>query len=188
MLGACTTGQLNVTPPLHFTPVSAVLQMSVGTVNFAGGAVGLNVFETDRAPSGYTAIPDNTATLTGPGGFAGPAGSADPGSGGASVPLGSALNAFPLASGSTVFAAADGYGMGPPGSSSNAVSAFPAQPQFRDAVAGAATAFSAARALYGGPPAYPAPTKTNGYPEGFYLIALAGAPPTGVYTLTVSFS
>ena|GEM_PF-3592011 len=187
-LGACTTGQLNVTPPLQFTPVSAKLQMSVGTVNFAGAAVGINVLETDRAPSGYTAIPDNTGTLTGPGGFAGPAGSADPGSGSASVPIGSAINAFPLASGSTIFAAADGYGIGPPGSSNSAVSAFPVQPQFRDAVAGAATAFSAARALYGGPPAYPPPSGSTGYPEGFYLIALAGAPPTGVYTLTVSFS
>src|ERR1700730_16379716 len=144
MLGACTTGQLNVTPPLHFTPVSAVLQMSVGTVNFAGAAVGLNVFETDRAPSGFTAIPVNTATLTGPGGFAGPAGSTDPGSGSASVPIGSIHNAFPIASNVTNLAAADGYGLGPPGSSSSAVSAFPVQPQFLDAVAGATTAFSAA--------------------------------------------
>src|SRR6202011_2182250 len=185
-LGACTTGQLNVTPPLHFTPVSAVLQMSVGTVNFNGNP-GLNVLATDRAPSGFTAIPDNTATLTGPGGFAGPAGSADPGSGSASVALGSAVNAFPLASGSTIFAAADGYGLGPPGSSSSAVSAFPAQPQFGDTVPIGGT-FSAQRALYGNPPAYPAASGSAGYPEGFYLVALTAPPPTGTYTLTVSFS
>ena len=187
-LSACTTGQLNVTPPLQFTPVSAVLQMSVGTVNFAGAAVGLNVFETDRAPSGFTAIPVNTATLTGPGGFAGTAGSADPGSGSASVPLGSALNAFPLASGSTIFASADGYGMGPPGSSSSAKSPFPVQPQFFDGVPGASTAFSGPRSLYGSPPAYPAASGSAGYPEGFYLLALSSAPPTGVYTLTVNYT
>ena len=197
-LGACTTGQLNVTPPLHFTPVSAVLQMSVGTVNFAGAAVGLNVFETDRAPSGYTAIPVNTATLTGPIGFAGPGGSLDPGSGSTSVPMGAVscatvpagtpCNGFPIASNTTNLASADGFGVGPPGSSSSAVSAFPIQPQFRDAVGGAATAFSAARALYGGPPAYPPKSGSTGYPEGFYLIALSGLPPTGPYTLTVSFS
>jgi hypothetical protein len=185
-LGACTTGQLNVPPPINFTPVSSVLRVSVGTVNFAGGPVGINVFETDRAPSGYTAIPVNTATLTGPGGFAGPAGSADPGSGSASVAMGAAADSFPVASFTTNMAAADGFGVGPPGSSSASVSPFPVQPQFFDAV-GAGTAFSAQRALYGGPPAYPAPSGNTGFPEGFYLLALSGAPPTGVYTLTVSY-
>jgi hypothetical protein len=186
-LGACTTGQLNVPPPINFTPVSAVLHVSVGTVNFAGAAVGLNVLETDRAPSGYTAIPVNTATLTGPGGFTGAAGSADPGSGSASVPMGAAADSFPVASFTTNMAAADGFGVGPPGSSSASVSPFPVQPQFFDAVGGAATAFSAQRALYGAPPAYPAASGNTGFPEGFYLLALSGAPPTGVYTLTVSY-
>jgi hypothetical protein len=56
-LSSCTTGQLNVTPPLTFTKTNAVLELSVGTVNFAGAAAGLNVLETDRSGNGYTAIP-----------------------------------------------------------------------------------------------------------------------------------
>ncbi len=185
-LTGCTTGQLNRTPPLHFTPTNAVLQFTVGTVNFAGTGVGLNVLETDRAPSGYTAFPDNTVTLTGPAGFAGTPGSADPGAGAASVPLGAAVNSFPLGANVTMLAAADGFGIGPPGSSSSAISPFPAQPQFLDALPN--STFTAQRGIYGGPPAYPAPSGPPGYPEGFYLLALPAVPPLGAYTLTVSYS
>ena len=188
VLSSCTTGQHNVLPDLSFTPTSAVLEFAVGTVNFAGTAVGLNVLETDRAATGYTAIPDNTIVLTGPAGFAGPSGSADPGSGTALVPLGAANDAFPLASAFTQFAAADGTGVGPPGSSSASVSPFPVQPQFLDAVSGAKTAFPQYAPVYGGPPAYPPPSGSMGYPEGFYLIALSAAPPAGSYALTISYS
>jgi hypothetical protein len=187
-LGSCTTGQLNVTPPLTFSPTNAALQMSVGTVNFAGSAAGLNVLETDRSPSGFTAIPVNTVVLTGPSGFAGPAGSADPGSGAAAVPLGSHNDSFPVASFTTNLAAADGFGIGPPGSSSSSISPFPVQPQFLDAVSGAVASFPAQLPIYGGQPAYPPPSGPIGYPEGFYLLALSSPPPTGTYTLTVSYS
>jgi hypothetical protein len=173
-LSSCTTGQLNVTPPLTFTKTNAVLELSVGTVNFAGAAAGLNVLETDRSGNGYTAIPVNTAVLTGPAGFAGPAGSADPGSGSTSVPLGAAHDAFPEASSVTNLAAADGFGIGPPGSSSSSVSPFPLQPQFLDAITAAAPAFPAGEMpIYGGVPAYPPPSAPHGYPEGFYLLALS---------------
>ena len=199
----CTTAATNVAPPITFTPTNGVLELSVGTVNFAGGATGLNVLETFRSPNGLTAIPINTATVAGPGGFAGPAGSADPGHGAALVTLGAANNSFSEgANGGIITDSADGFGIGPPGSSGPFPNSYPLQPQFLDGVAGAGAAYTAnctgappplcQQRDYGMPPAYPTTggirASGAGYPEGFYLLALTAAPPTGTYTLTVSFS
>lgn len=195
IVAACTTNATNVPPVVTFSPTPAVLELAVGTVNFDGLASGVNVFETFRGPTGFTAVPINTATVTGPLGFAGPAGSADPGAGSTSVTMGAALNSFTEgANGGIHTDSADGTGIGPPSSSQPAPNPFPLQPQFLDAVSGASTTFGGAyRREYGDPPAYPAqsPGGPLGFPEGFYLVALANSPtlpPTGSYTLTVNYT
>ena len=64
-LAACTTGQSSTVPATNFTPTKSVLQLAVGTANFSGVAAGLNVVETFRGPSGYTAIPIQLGNLNG---------------------------------------------------------------------------------------------------------------------------
>lgn len=196
----CTTGQSNTTPPVTSGPTGGTLKLAVGTVNFAGFGIGLNVLETFRGANGFTAVPINTATLSGPAGFAAPAGSRDPGSGLSSVPLGSAENQFvigPAGSG-TNLASADGFGIGPPSSSVGGQNFYPAQPQFADAVPGAAAFFPQAFPVYGGPPAFPPVSMVpsalsslllipSGWAEGFYIVALSAPPPSGTYTLSANY-
>ena len=160
--------------------------------------------ETFRGPGGYTAIPINTATLTLPSATMVPAGSRDPGSGSATIPLGSAANSFvtgPAGQG-TNLAAADASGIGPPGTSTTGQNIYPYQPQFADVLGQAlqATFPGGAQPIYGGPPAYPAPAYVanalsalapqvpGGWSELFYLVGLSGPPPTGAYSLCVTAS
>ena len=202
----CTTGQSNVTPPTTFTSSNPVLRLAVGTVNYSGIAVGLNVLETFRGSNGYTAVPVNTATLTGPPGFIGTPGSADPGSGSPVVPIGvtSPRNVFALGPAlTTPLDAADGFGIGPPLSSTTAQNPYPEQPQFNDGVGKLnpyfALAFPQTQPIYGGPPAYPLPTALSsanpmflsvpsGWSEGFYTLALLQPAPSGTYTLAVDYT
>jgi hypothetical protein len=203
-LGGCTTGQANTTPPVTTGGGpgngGAVLQMSLGSANFAGLTVGMNVLETFRGANGASAVPITTATLTGPPGFAGPKHSKDPGSGKTAVPLGSASNQFLVgpAGTTTVLAGADGFGIGPPGCSCAGINFYPFQPQFADATQ--ALSFPGGpEPFYGGPPAYP-PTVLSAsalsalvqipssWPEGFYFIGFKTLPPAGRYSLTVSYS
>ena len=188
-LWGCTTSQAGVTPNITTGPLGGTLELAVGTVNFGGVDAGLNVVETFRGSNGFTAVPINTATLSGPGGFLGLAGSADPGADLAAVPLGSASNFFVVGNNSTDLASADGFGIGPPGTSQTFANGFPAQPQFGDVGAGGGL-FGGEVPFYGAPPAFPAQSGgvIPGFPEMFYLLDLGGAPPTGSYTLLVSFS
>jgi hypothetical protein len=206
-LASCTTGQSNVAPPTTFTPSNPALQLTVGTVNFSGIAVGLNVLETFRGPNGFTAVPVNTATLTGPPGFIGTPGSTDPGSGKSIVPLGSLSprNLFAIggAGQTTPLDAADGYGIGPPLTSTTAQNPYPEQPQFLDGVGKVnpffAQAFPQTQPIYGGPPAYPLPetlpsanamflSVPSGWSEGFYMLAMLAPPPGGQYALHVAYT
>jgi hypothetical protein len=211
-LAGCSTGATSSTPPIATSTANPnVLRFTVGTVNFAGAGLGINVLETFRNANGYSAVPINSATLSGPAGFTGPAGSADPGSGAATIPLGSINNQFtignvPGANG-TILASADGFGIGPPGSSTAGQNFYPAQPQFADVTPGGLGLFpaqpgskspSGAFPIYGGQPAYPAAPLVpsalsssllipSAWPEGFYLLALSSAPPSGSYALNVSY-
>lgn len=189
IIAGCTTGQANVTPNITTGPLGGTFEAAVGTVNFNGAAAGLNVVETFRGSNGYTAVPVNTVTVSGPAGFAGVAGSGDPGAGAAAVNLGSQFNAFAVGPTGTNLAAADAFGMGPPGSSTTGANAFPEQPQFGDVVGTGLFGASGEARFYGGPPAYPPPSGTAGFPEVFYLVATgAAAPPTGTYTVTSNYS
>ncbi len=204
-LAACTTGQSGGTPPVNFTSGNGTLNVAVGTVNFAGFGAGVNVLETFRGSNGFTAVPINSAVLTGPAGFAGAPGSTDPGSGQAAIPLGSAHNQFVIGTGGTILDSADGFGVGPPGSSNAGQNFYPMQPQFGDALAAQLAGFGIPNAanifpvqfIYGGPPAYPpysyvpsALSSTlaipSGWSEGFYVVAAAPVP--GSYTLNVSYT
>ncbi len=205
LLCGCTTGQSSTTPPVNFTSSNPVLQLSVGTINFSQIAVGLNVLETFRGNNGFTAIPVNTATLTGPAGFVGTPGSADPGSGQPQIPIGvtSARNVFSIGPAlTTMLDAADGFGIGPPLSSTTAQNPYPEQPQFLDGVGKLnpyfAEAFPQTQPIYGGPPAYPLPTTLSsangdflnvwsGWSEGFYMLALLQPAPSGTYALQVRY-
>lgn len=195
-LAGCSTNQLGVTPNIHFTPSQGQLFATVGTANINGQA-GLNLLATFRSPNGLTGVPISTATISGPGGFAGPGASGDPGAGLTTIPMGSALNNFVLQSCltgpppcNTNLAGIDMYGVGPPGNSQQNAPAnvYPAQPQFGDVNSGGAFAACGGEIpMYGGPPAYPTAGQNLGYPEGFYAIA-SGAPPTGTYNVTLSYS
>jgi hypothetical protein len=205
-LAGCTTGQSSTTPPTSFTSSKPVLQLAVGTVNYSDIAVGLNVLETFRGTNGYTAVPVNTATLTGPQGFVGTPGSADPGSEKTAIPIGvtSPRNVFALGPAlTTSLDAADGFGIGPPLSSTTAQNPYPEQPQFNDGVGKLnpyyAEAFPATQPIYGGPPAYPLPTSLSsangqflsvpsGWSEGFYTLALLQPAPSGSYNLDVQYT
>jgi hypothetical protein len=160
----------------------------------------LNVLETFRGTNGYTAVPINDATISGPAGFAGAAGSADPGAGMTAVPIGAAADVFFIGSAGQItnLASADGFGIGPPASSTTGLNGYPLQPQFAD-VAAKILYPAGPQAIYGGPPAYPpasfvsnanqfaAPVPT-GWPEGFYMLALPAPPPSGTYALAVSYT
>jgi hypothetical protein len=216
-LCACSTGAASTTPPITSStasPSNSKLMFAVGTVNFAGVGMGINVLETFRGTNGYSAVPINTATLSGPAGFSGPAGSLDPGAGAPVVPLGSILNSFIIgnAGNGTILASADGFGMGPPSSATSGLNFYPAQPQFADATPGGQAFFpapptapgqqprpSGALPIYGGQPAYPAAPLVSsaldsqllipsGWPEGFYVVALDATPPSGTYTLNVGYT
>lgn len=216
-LCACSTGASSTTPPITSStasPSNSKLMFAVGTVNFAGAGIGINVLETFRGANGYSAVPINTATLSGPAGFAGPAGSFDPGAGAAIIPLGSILNSFVIgnAGGGSILASADGFGMGPPSSSNSGLNFYPAQPQFADVTPGGQAFFpappaqpgapprpSGALPIYGGQPAYPAAPLVpsalssqllipSGWPEGFYIVALDATPPSGTYSLNVAYT
>jgi len=206
-LAGCTTGQANTTPPVTGGggggSGSFVLQLAMGTVNFERFGRGLNVLETFRDASGFTALPITTVKLRGPTGFAGPKGSRDPGSGASgTIPLGSASNQFVIGTGitppMTTIAAADGFGIGPPSCSCPGINFYPFQPQFADATE--STVFSGGpEPFYGGPPAFP-PTQLaasalsslvsipSEWPEGFYFIGFSKTPPVGTYTIEASFS
>lgn len=194
-LAGCSTNQLGVTPNITFNPAQGQLFATVGTANIDGQA-GLNLVATFRSPNGLTAAPISNATISGPAGFAGLAGSADPGAGAATVPLGSQQNNFTLQSCllgcSTLLAGIDMYGVGPPGNSASnsAPNSYPAQPQFGDG--GGAPELTVCGntevPFYGGPPAYPVAGQNLGYPEGFYMLDLGVAPPTGAYNVALSFS
>ena len=206
VLAACSTGATNVAPTTTSTvpgPGSSngSLKFAVGIINTPAGVLGLNVVETFRGSNGYTAVPINSAALSGPAGFAGTTGSKDPGAGAAVVPLGSASNQFIIgnAGNGTVLASADGFGMGPPSSSNAGMNFYPAQPQFLDAAPLAQGFFGTTEApIYGGQPAFPAAPLVpsalssqllipSGWPEGFYMLALNATPPSGTYTLNVSY-
>lgn len=202
LLSACTTGQANTTPPISTGGGGGngtyALQLSVGTVNFGPGEVGLNVFETFRDSSGFTAVPITTATLTGPPGFKGPSYSKDPGAGQRTIPIGAKSNQFLVspAGTTTVLAGADGFGIGPPGCSCAGINFYPFQPQFVEA---APSFFGQTQPYYGGPPAYPPTTLAasalsalvqipSSWAEGFYFMALSKLPPAGRYSLEVTYS
>lgn len=196
-LDGCTTGATNVTPPSTFHPPAQTLQFALGTVNFNGNAVlGLNVMATYRNAQGFTAVPINFGTLTGPTGVQQVANSADPGTA-TSIIFGSSDNSFSAGSQNSTYAAVDGSGVGPPGTGTSGTNPFPNQPQYGDGAANANTAFTNALInpdteipIYGGPPVFPSQHPASGlpgYPEGFYLIGTTSTPPTGTYTLTVSF-
>jgi hypothetical protein len=211
-LVACSTGGSTTNPPITTSTADpSVLRFAVGTVNFAGAGLGINVLETFRNAGGYSAVPLNSAALSGPSGFSGPAGSLDPGAGAATVPLGSINNDFIVGtvpgSNTTILASADGFGIGPPSSSAAGQNFYPAQPQFADVTPGGQALFppaphsqspSGAIPIYGGQPAYPAAPLVasalssqllipSAWPEGFYLLGLNAAPPSGTYTLNVSY-
>jgi hypothetical protein len=205
ILGGCTTGQANTTPPISSGGGpgggSVVLQLAVGTVNFNGVSAGLNVLETFRDANGFTAIPITTAKLRGPNDFVAPKHSKDPGSGAKrTIPIGSASNQFLLgpAGQTTTIAAADGFGIGPPSCACPGINFYPFQPQFADAAA-LLTFPGGPEPFYGGPPAYP-PTVLaasalsalvsipSSWPEGFYTVALDAKPPTGPYAIDVTYS
>lgn len=205
LLGGCTTGQSNGTPPITTGggggSGSFVLQLSVGTVNFSGTASGLVVLETFRDSSGFTAIPITTALLHGPQNFVAPHGSKDPGSGAhGTIPIGSASNQFIVggAGATTTLSGADGWGVGPPSCSCPGVNFYPFQPQFADVITGLVFP-GGAQPMYGGPPAYP-PTVLSpsalsplvsipsGWAQGFYLIGLSHAPPSGRYSIEVWYA
>jgi hypothetical protein len=213
-LCGCTTGQSNTTPPIISNPSTATPRLAVGTVNFAsfaGTATGINVLEIFRGSNGYSAVPINTATLSGPPGFSAPppipGTTPDPGAGAAQIPLGSARNQFVIGSAGngTILASADGFGMGPPSSSVAGQNFYPFQPQF--ALEAGLTmpppqpsVFPGGPLpIYGGPPAYPPPSLVpsalsaqlmipSGWAEGFYLVALTSPPPSGQYTLVVNYT
>jgi hypothetical protein len=207
VLAGCTTGQANTTPPVSSggggSGGSFVLQLSVGTVNFQGFGHGLNVLETFRDPSGFTALPITKAKLHAPAGFVWPRGSKDPGSGNTgTIPLGSASNQFVIGTGitppMTTEAAADGFGIGPPSCSCNGVNFYPFQPQFADVTL--KSVFSGGpEPFYGGPPTFP-PTQLvasalsslvsipSEWPEGFYFIGLAKTPPRGTYEIDADYT
>jgi hypothetical protein len=204
VLAGCTTGQANTTPDINgggTPPPSYAMQLSVGTANFSGAAVGLNVLETFRDGRGYTAIPITSATLLTPPSLHGIASSKDPGANGhGSFPLGSASNDFLIggAGAKTEIAGADGFGIGPPSCSCPGVNFYPMQPQFADNPKLASAFPGGAEPVYGGPPAYPATvlaasalsslvTIPSSWPEGFYLMAFNRVP-SGTYTLTASYS
>jgi hypothetical protein len=203
-LAGCSTNQLGVTPNIQFTPAQGQLFATVGTANIDGQA-GLNVVATFRSPNGLTAVPISNATISGPAGFAGLAGSNDPGAGATTIPIGSAQNSFSLQSCllgcNTHLAGIDMYGVGPPGNSANnsAPNTYPAQPQFGDNGTDPAVDACAPRGappappggeipFYGGPPAYPNGGQNLGFPEGFYMMDLGVAPPTGAYNVTLTYS
>ena len=204
---ACSTGASNVAPPTASNPAgpgtsNGVLQLAVGVVTSPGGVLGLNVLETFRGANGFTAVPINIATLSGPTGFVGTPGSKDPGSNASTVPLGSLANAFVIgnAGAGSDLASADGFGIGPPSSSNAGMNFYPAQPQFLDASPLAQALFGTTPApIYGAPPAYPAAPRVpsalssqllipSGWPEGFYMLALNAPPPSGTYTLSVAYA
>jgi hypothetical protein len=196
LLAGCSTNQLGVTPNIQFNPAQGQLFATVGTANIDGQA-GLNLVATFRSPNGLSAVPISNATISGPAGFAGPGGSADPGNSGATtIPIGSQQNSFSLQSCllgcNTHLAGIDMYGVGPPGNSApnSAPNTYPAQPQFGDA--GGAPELTACGSteipFYGGPPAYPSPGQNVGFPEGFYMMDLGVAPPTGAYNVALSYA
>jgi hypothetical protein len=203
LLAGCSTNQLGVTPNISFNAAQGQLFATVGTANIDGQA-GLNLVATFRSPNGLTAVPISNATIAGPPGFAGLAGSADPGAGAATIPIGSSLNSFTLQSCllgcNTHLAGIDMYGVGPPGNSApnSAPNTYPAQPQFGDAGTSVAVDACAPRGpnalnpgeipFYGGPPAYPNAGQNLGFPEGFYMMDLGVAPPTGAYNVTLTYS
>ncbi len=205
LLAGCTTGQANTTPPISGGGTGpsnpGVLQLAVGTVNFAGAATGLNVLETFRGSNGYSAVPITSATLAGPATLHGVRASKDPGAdANGTFPLGSAANAFVIGSAgvTTVLAGADGFGIGPPGCGCPGTNFYPMQPQFADNPNFGSVFPGGAEPFYGGPPAYP-PTALAAsalsslvnipteWPEGFYLIGF-DAVPSGAYTLHVSYA
>ncbi|HTX59660.1 MAG TPA: hypothetical protein VMH02_08250 [Verrucomicrobiae bacterium] len=203
LLAACTTGQSDTTPPISSGgggTSSSVLQLSMGTVNFAGMDAGLDVLETFRDANGYTALPITSAALAGPPGFHGVRGSKDPGAGASGrIPLGSASNAFLVGAGlpTTEIDGVDGFGIGPPGCSCPGVNAYPMQPQFADTANFGSVYPGGAEPFYGGPPAYPPTTLEpssqsslvsipSSWPEGFYLIGV-DHPPGGRYTILAQY-
>jgi hypothetical protein len=208
LLAGCTTGQANTTPTISTGGGGGngnyVLQLSVGTVNFDGQAVGLNVLETFRDEQGYTAVPITSTLLKTPPSLHG-AGKLDPGArNSGSFPLGSANNTFLIggAGAQTKIAGADGFGIGPPSCSCPGVNLYPMQPQFADNPKVASIFPSqggeGGEPFYGGPPAYPptvlAPSSQSSlvnipssWPEGFYLMAFNHVV-SGKYALSVSYS
>lgn len=67
LLSACTQGATGPPSTSSVDPIaSSKLQLSVGTINVAGAASGLNVVSTLRQPNGDSAVLVNTPTLTGP--------------------------------------------------------------------------------------------------------------------------
>lgn len=207
LAAGCTTGQANTTPPIsqgNPGPPNVALQLAVGTINYGDLASGVNVLETFRGANGYTAIPITQAVLHGPKGFRGPKGSKDPGSGSAgSIPIGSASNQFVIGTGisppMTIYAGADGWGIGPPSCSCGGINFYPFQPQFSDATLSGTLFPGGPEPFYGGPPGYPPTTLVasslsqlvsipSGWAEGFYMVSLPHAPPVGTYTLDVAYS
>jgi hypothetical protein len=203
----CTTGQANTTPTISSGGGGGqngnyVLQLSVGTANFSGAAVGLNVLETFRDASGFTAVPITSTVLLTPSSLRGVAASKDPGAHAVGrFPLGSVGNTFLIggAGAQTEIAGADGFGLGPPSCSCPGVNLYPMQPQFADNPK-LAVAFPghSGEPFYGGPPAYP-PTVLaassqsslvsipSSWPEGFYMMGFSHVP-SGKYTLQASYS
>ncbi|HTA38758.1 MAG TPA: hypothetical protein VK760_06760 [Candidatus Acidoferrales bacterium] len=178
------------------------MQLSVGTANFSGAAVGLNVLETFRDSNGFTAVPISSATLLTPASLHGVASSKDPGAHASGrFPLGSVGNTFLIGGAGTQseIAGVDGFGIGPPSCSCPGANLYPMQPQFADNP-DLAIAFPghSGEPFYGGPPAYPptvlAPNSQSSLvsiptssPEGFYLMGFSKVP-SGKYTLQASYS
>jgi hypothetical protein len=203
----CTTGQANTTPTVSVggggggSNTNYVLQLSVGTANFSGAIVGLNVLETFRDVSGFTAVPISSALLTTPASLHGVHSSKDPGARGAGrFPIGSAANDFVIggAGDSTTVAGADGFGIGPPSCSCPGVNFYPMQPQFGDNPKLASSFPGGEEPIYGGPPAYPATVLAasslsslvsipSSWPQGFYLMGFDRVP-SGEYTLQASYT
>ncbi len=205
LLVGCTTGQANTTPTITSGGGGGngndALQLSVGTVDFAGYAVGLNVLETFRDASGFTAVPISSAVLNTPSSLHGVVSSKDPGAHAAGrFPLGSASNQFLIggAGQQTVLAGADGFGIGPPSCSCPGVNFYPMQPQFVSNPKLSVVFPGGTEPFYGGPPAYP-PTVLaasalsslvsipSSWPEGFYLMGFSKVP-SGMYSLEASYS
>jgi hypothetical protein len=205
MLSACTTGQANTTPTITSggggQNGNYALQLSVGTANFSGYAVGLNVLETFRDASGFTAVPISSAVLTTPHSLHGVHGSNDPGANAVGrFPLGSASNQFLIggAGAQTNIAGVDGFGIGPPSCSCPGVNFYPMQPQFASNPKLSTVFPGGAEPFYGGPPAYPPTVLTpsslsslvsipSSWPEGFYLMGFSKVP-SGTYSLAASYS